>query len=186
MENYAGTRFNTIYLNNEFSYPEKLQDLIHWCKLFTQKGLAPGCAVGFAGNLSFRTKVGFVITGAGVDLSDTKESDFVEVVDISNLVVSVNGVKEPSSESMLHNEIYKTRSDIKAIFHGHSKQILDFYAEKYPITKLEKPYGSIDLVKQVITILDQNDFVLMRNHGFLSFGKNMQEAGDQVINLLTL
>jgi len=39
--------------------------------------------------------------------------------------VHVQGLTLPSSETFLHWFIYKKRKDVKAIFHGHNKKILE-------------------------------------------------------------
>ncbi len=92
-------------------------------------------------------------------------------------------MKDPSSESMLHHEIYKMRPDVNAIFHGHSGLLLK--RGNLPTTKEEKAYGSIELVKEVSKILNKGNLLLMKNHGFLSLGKSMEEAGKLALTSLT-
>jgi len=106
----------------------------------------------------------------------------VKDCDFKKKIVHAAGTREPSSESMLHYSIYRERNDVNAIFHGHSESIL-LIAQKLNIqqTLKEEPYGSIELVRSVLDILNQNNFIVMKNHGFLSLGKNMNEAMDRAM-----
>ncbi len=146
---------------------------------------------GSYGNLSFRIKPGedaFIITGSKIGLKNSASNDcFVKVnsVDLETGIVYAEGVREPSSESMLHFAIYQSRPDVNAIFHGHCPEIL-CYSKKSGITETqeEKPYGTIDLVQQVLYILKNESFIIMKNHGFISLGKNMKKVGSQTLNIL--
>ncbi|MDI6731624.1 MAG: class II aldolase/adducin family protein [Candidatus Margulisbacteria bacterium] len=138
------------------------------------------------GNLSFRFKKGanaFIITASGIKSDFTLDS-FVLVtsVNFKRRIVYAVGKRLPSSESMLHYAIYKKRKDVNAVFHGHSQAILD-YAEKVnlPMTKNEKPYGSTALVNEVEKILKKIYFLIVKKHGFLSLGKNINQAGKMVL-----
>jgi len=99
-------------------------------------------------------------------------------------IVHAIGKNKPSSESMLHYAIYAGRKEINAIFHGHSKEILKYGDKLGVVTEKEMSYGSIELIEEVLKILDKNDFVILKNHGFLSLGKNMEEAGKLVLEKL--
>ena len=45
------------------------------------------------------------------------------------------------------------------------------------LTKKFEEYGTIELVNSVLEILDDSNFIEMRNHGFLSLCNSMTEAG---------
>ncbi|MEA2035940.1 MAG: class II aldolase/adducin family protein [Nanoarchaeota archaeon] len=179
-EEYCGVKFRTIFRNKTVPKDKRVSQLIHWCNEFNRMGFTPG-SQGSAGNLSFRTDKGFIISCSRADFSDVSESDFVEVVgiDIDLKVVQVDGVKGPSSESFMHGRIYSKRKDVNAVFHGHSDDFLKWKEElDLPITKKEEPAGTIELMNEVVKVLGTNNFILIKNHGFLSLSDSMDCAGN--------
>ncbi len=184
-EKYLGVRFKTIFKEDKRIEEERIEKLKFWGKKFTDLNLAPKIEGGFAGNLSFRTHHGFIITASGANLSELNDDDFVEVmnVDVSLKQIFVCGLKEPSSESFLHHAIYIKRQDINVVFHGHDKLTLKFNDMlNFPITKKEQPYGSKELVDEVVKILNMNcNYFLIKKHGFISLGKTIDEAGNNAI-----
>src|SRR3989339_338221 len=179
-EKYCGVKFRTIFNTKRILSNDKILELINWCKEFNKIGFVGE----FAGNLSFRSDDGFIISCSKADFCNVGVGDFVEVigVDISKRDVYANGIKEPSSESFLHNEIYSRRRDVNAIFHGHSDDFLK-YGDKLslPITEKEQPGGTIELMREVVNVLDNNSFILIRNHGFISLGDSIGTAGNLAV-----
>jgi ribulose-5-phosphate 4-epimerase/fuculose-1-phosphate aldolase len=193
MEEYKGTKFKTLYIQREIPYHPGISQLKKWGKKFSELGFVPQYVdgsksgkKGSAGNLSFRNHDEYIITASYSDLGNLLDEDFVAVlkVDIEKRIVWAKGIKEPSSEAMLHWLIYQKREDIGAIFHAHAKVFLDYY---YLLdlcsTKQYAPYGSIDLAKEVCGVLDKKDFIIMKNHGFLSLGKTIDQAGKRALEL---
>jgi L-ribulose-5-phosphate 4-epimerase len=169
----------------------RLAELKRWCSVFHQHDLAPLYENGSFGNLSFRAAPGadeFFITATGLKLKhDLPNESFVKVtaVDLDRQLIKAEGSLAPSSESMLHYAIYNERKDVGAIFHGHSPLILKNGGKlKLPATSQEEPYGSLALVRSVRDILPGNNFIIMKNHGFLSLGRTPDEAGDQALKVL--
>ena len=186
---YKGTKFKTIYQEKKVINHPRLPTLIKWCKLFHKENLSPPYPGGSFGNLSFRTnKDEFIISATCVPFAnELKNEDFVKVVgfNLESKQVFVKGIKEPSSESMLHHQIYKNRKDIKVIFHGHSPEILAKAAEhNFVQTAKAVPYGSLELVEQVMQVIDANNFIVMREHGFLAFGATMEKTGQYSLKML--
>jgi len=172
-------KFRTKFVTHNVPNDLELDKLKYWANEFSKQGLAPDYGDGAYGNLSYRVGSSFIITATRFGL---KDQVYVKVlsVDFKNKIVRAEGEKEPSSESMLHYAIYEQRSDVNAIFHGHYEPILK--ANKFPATKKEEKYGSIELVDGVLEVLGQNDFIIMKNHGFISLGKDMDEAGQRALN----
>jgi len=170
-------RFKTIFLTKGAPENYKCVELLKWCKIFSEKGLTPVYSYGAAGNLNFRTSRGFIITASGIDIGKARLDDLVEVVKVDPIKKEIHaiGLKEPSSESFMHNFVYEKRADVKAVFHGHNTTKV---MKDVPTTAIEKPSGSFALAKEVEKILGENDFIIIKNHGFLSLGKSIEEAGE--------
>jgi methylthioribose-1-phosphate isomerase len=187
---YVGVKFKTEMIDEtipENSY--QLEKLKYWCKVFHDKNLAPPYEGGSYGNLSYRTGGNsFIITASSHSLEKSCSNDsFVSVdsVDFQNGIVCAKGSKKPSSEAMVHASIYNERKDIQAIFHGHSSEIsLRAKELGIPETKKEEPYGTIELVNAILEILDYNSFIEMKNHGFISLGKTLDEAGNLALEYM--
>lgn len=188
MKEYHG-RFRTKILGEKFNGEPQIRELTYWCNKFYRHGFA-GCKDYSSGNLSFRPEKGknsFIITGSGVMQKSYQENNcFVKVLDcdLERRVIYASGTKKPSSESMLHYLIYKKRRDINAVFHGHCKKILALAGDSSVTeTKKEEPSGSLELAERVAEILGKNKFILMKNHGFVSLGRNMEEAGNIALRM---
>ena len=184
----AHPKFKTIFLGKTVPKDARIKKLKYWCGQFHCSGLAPCYGSGSYGNLSFRTKKssdGFIITASGLKLKNNlKDSSFFQVtgVDTDKKEVLGYGPRPPSSESLLHFAIYRKRKDVSAIFHGHCTELLKAARGRgIPRTSREEIYGTPALVKSVLKILGRHKFVIMKNHGFLSFGKNMDDAGKRAL-----
>ena len=185
-------KFKVEFLSRDVPSDERVDQLRQWCVRFDQSGLTPPLAgVGRSlGNLSFRlqpNEPAFVITASTLmSKQDLAPGDFVTVFrcDLEQRTVYAAGSRDPSSESLMHFEIYKQRGDVGAIFHGHDKQLTAQAALlELPETEMFQPPGTPELLAQVMKILGNEDFVVMKNHGFLSFGRTMDEAGKRALRI---
>ena len=184
----AHPKFKTVFLGKQSPKDARIKRLKYWAREFHCRGFAPCYGSGSYGNLSFRAKIGsngFIITASGLKLKDNlKDNSFFHVtgVDMDKKEVSGYGIRPPSSESLLHFAIYRKRKDVAAIFHGHCTELLKtVYARGIPATSKEEPYGTPALVKSVLKILGRHKFLIMKNHGFISLGKNMDRAGRRAL-----
>jgi L-fuculose-phosphate aldolase len=184
LEKYAGVRFTTIYHAEAVHHGPEVQRLKKWCQCFADMDLAPRRNNSYAGNLSIRAEHGFVITAAGADLGNLGEDELVQVIDINrdHHSVTVYGKREPSSESFLHHAIYAARPQVHAVFHGHDELVLRYRENMHlPVTERERTYGSLDLVDEVMQILGNHSYIVLRNHGFIALGTDMDQAGEQAL-----
>jgi len=174
-EGYVGVKFRTVFISHEPPADPRLAELAEWTHRLAGRGVLATAM----GNLSVRTSTGLIITPTGTDPAMITPEQFVEVlrVDIAARELTVRGRTKPSSESMLHAAIYGERPDVHAIFHGHDLRVL---AADLPATEHEQPYGTPALVQEVLRVAARHDFFNMRNHGFVSIGKNMDEAGQRI------
>jgi L-fuculose-phosphate aldolase len=183
-------RFNTIFISDELPNNAKIEKLKEWCKRFQMKGLTPQIEGNYTGNLSFRAEDGFIITASGLKNKENLGNDCfvrVESYDEQSNTVYVKGKRQPSSEAVMHFRIYKAREEVNAIFHGHNDSIIS-NAEKLElsITAEEQEPGSIELANEVLNALGARNLVVIKNHGFISVGKTMEEAGKRALATLRL
>ncbi len=181
MQSSTEVRFETVFLSKNALDDDRTEQLIYWCKRFDKLNLAPKSA----GNLSVRTKKGFIITATGVALGAAERDNLVEVVEVeikqAKIVVYAKGKPIPSKESVLHSEIYHSRPDINAVFHVHDQLVVGLADELgLPCTEGEQPRGSYELTTEVQRVLELRKdarYLVLRNHGVIAIGETMAEAG---------
>ena len=141
-----------------------------------------------SGNISVKTDDGIYITASGTALGFLKPNEIV-LLDFDGNVIAGG---KPSSEKMLHVEIYKQRPEIKAIIHTHPVYLTSFaacheplnapimsenilYFEDIPVAPYAMPSSS-ELVYYTSEYLKNRDVVLMANHGAVSIAENLEKA----------
>ena len=161
------------------------------------KGLVPGKS----GNISCKfsengvTKV--AITPSGVSLKSVTPEEIVIVDMNGNKIEEDNGdnkkipIRKPSSEVFMHLNIYKIRDDVKSIVHTHSPIATGFAFAGVEIKRLEGfgpienpviPFveyaapGTMKLAENVARGLEKEDIVILKNHGVVACGENLDEA----------
>ena len=147
-----------------------------------------GLIHGTSGNLSVREGEVFAITPSGRPY-DTMAPEDVAVVTLAG--EWIDGPYKPSSETPMHAAVYRARPDAGAVVHTHSLfctvmamacDVLPLttppHAELAPVPAV--PFalpGSGELAELVSAALKQGGrSVLLRNHGCLSLGKDMEGA----------
>ena len=182
-------RFNTVFVSDKISSDAKIVELKEWSEKFQKNGLTPEVEGNYTGNLSFRSGEGFVITASGLKNKENLADDcfvIVKAYDEQTNTFIVEGKKKPSSESIMHHLLYMACGDVNAVFHGHNNLIVK-YAEKLklPITRKEYESGTIELAKEVLKGIGDKKVIVLKNHGFVSLGTTMKEAGEQSLATLT-
>lgn len=183
-EEYIGVKFKPVLVKGK-TEKTHASELISWCRKFFNQKIAS--LNGPAGNISVRTKKGFLITPSGRNFSSLSENDLAEVIELNEETKTVKalGLLFPSSESFLHAAIYNARHDVNAVMHGHCDFITKNCAGLgIPETFKEAPYGSLESKEEVLKILKGHSFIQIKNHGFLSLGSSLEEAGENVLNQL--
>ncbi|WP_290704931.1 class II aldolase/adducin family protein, partial [Ferroplasma sp. Type II] len=146
--------------------------------------------VGSWGNISLRTEDGnVVITPSGTNYSKSLPEDMV-ITDIEGKII--DGKMKPSSERLMHYKIYKNRHDVMAIVHTHSiySSVLSVTDDRIPpitedtamllgdgvnVSKYALT-GTIELADYVVEGLGSNNATIMKNHGAVSVGTDMERA----------
>lgn len=170
----------------EFSDKDSKASILYWSKRLYQKGMSPSTS----GNISIKTPNGIMISASGTCLNDMDENDVV-LIDYDGNVKE--GSKKPSSEKIMHSEIYTRRDDINAIIHCHcpmitafavagvhlEKPILPDFAllyDKIPLIPYFCP-SSAELAMAVGEVFEKNNNVaLLKNHGVVLGDSSLQNA----------
>lgn len=157
---------------------------------YGKKLLDKKLVAGTSGNLSLRGQADEIyITPSGMDYLEITEDDIVKINFMSEIL---EGDKKPSSEWMMHVEIYKNYPKYNAIVHTHSPIATAFAVsrKKIPLILIEmkpflggeievapfKPSGSLELAKSLIPYLKKSNSCLLANHGVVSCGKDIESA----------
>ena len=177
------TKSKINFVSEEIPDDKRIEDFKKWCNDFLKNKLInpEDNSLG----LSFRIDDGFVITGN--KLKESLSNDcFVNVLnyDVYNNSLFVEGILEPSLEAVMHYLIYNTRFEVNAIFCGKDNPIIKYAKElKLIETTEEIPPGTVELANEVLDVLKNNNFIVIKNYGFLSLGKTMKEAGELAIKI---
>ncbi len=150
-----------------------------------------GLVSAFGGNISTRVGDAVLITATGSILGELTMQDIVEV-SMDGEIMSKG--KKPSSELLMHLEVYRTRKDARAVVHTHSPVAVSYAVvgkEIEPLTPEAKmalgsvplikyyPSGSQELANATAQSLekykDRNSFLLGK-HGVLAVGEDLVEA----------
>ncbi len=161
------------------------EEIIKTGILLLEKGLVQGTG----GNISVRTREGFLITPSGMDYKSLTTDDIVSMDFHGNVV---QGNRKPSIEKNMHGLILEIRQDINAVVHTHSIYATSVAAARHtlePITdnqvavfggavKLAEygPIGSETLARNAAAALGNGAGALLANHGALCVGNTLEEA----------
>ena len=175
---------------------------------YSARLLDDGLAVGSAGNMSVRIGDRVAITPSGISYAEMRPEDICLVgMDGAELQSS----ETPSSETPMHLAIYaaaKARAGAGAnaganagagaVVHTHSPEVIALSAGRdelpaihYAITGLGGPvrvapyvrFGSSGLAAAAVTALDGRSAVILRNHGAVTYGRDLAQAYDRALLL---
>jgi len=165
---------------------------------YSARLLDDGLAVGSAGNMSVRIGDRVAITPSGVSYTEMRPEDICLVgMDGAELQSS----ETPSSETPMHLAIYaatKAQAGAGAVVHTHSPEVIALSAGRdelpaihYAITGLGGPvrvapyvrFGSAGLAASAVTALDGRSAVILRNHGAVTYGRDLAQAYDRALLL---
>jgi L-fuculose-phosphate aldolase len=157
--------------------------------------LADGLAIGAAGNISARAGDLVAITPSGIGYHEMRPADICLVaLDGTQLP---DNTEEPSSETPMHLAIYAA-TEARAVVHTHSPEVIALSAARdelpaihYAITGLGGPvrvapyvrFGSAELAAAAVEALAGRCAVILRNHGAVSYGRDLAQAYDRALLL---
>ncbi|MGH8606134.1 MAG: class II aldolase/adducin family protein [Gammaproteobacteria bacterium] len=166
---------------------EQRQALVRCARALAHGGLSHGSS----GNVSVRTKGGFVITPTGIGFEALTPQQLVE---LSAEGVSDPAQLHPSSEWRFHRDLYRTQADVNAIVHVHSPYATALACARRSIPPFHymvaaaggdsipcAPYatfGTQALSDAIINTLNGRRACLLANHGSVATGEDLQKAHD--------
>ena len=157
--------------------------------------LADGLAIGAAGNISARVGDIVAITPSGIGYHEMQPADIC-LVTLDGTQLPDN-TEEPSSEIPMHLAIYAA-TDARAVVHTHSPEVIALSAARdelpaihYAITGLGGPvrvapyvrFGSAQLAATAVEAMEDRSAVILRNHGAVSYGRDLAQAYDRALLL---
>ncbi len=177
----------------------KYQDLREEVARVARQMISSGLVTGTSGNVSARTPEGDVlITPSGLDYGQLEPGNIV-LVDLEKNVLE--GALEPSSETPMHTGIYRTRPQVDAVVHTHSRFAttlaclgLEIPPVHYMLTTLSQDgriplapyatYGTEELAGYASEALDEShNACLLQNHGTITVGESAEEAFSRTLVL---
>ncbi len=166
---------------------------------YSARLLADGMAVGSSGNISVRAGDIVAITPSGIPYEEMRPADVCLVtLDGAQLPGDMTTTREtPSSETPMHLAIYAA-TDAAAVVHTHSPEVVALSASRaelpaihYAITVLGGPvrvapylrFGSAGLAAAAVDALAGRTAVILRNHGAVTYGRDLAQAYDRAVLL---
>jgi L-fuculose-phosphate aldolase len=163
---------------------------------YSARLLDDGLAVGSAGNMSVRAGDVIAITPSGMDYADLRPADIC-LVGPDGTQLDGPDAETPSSETPMHLGIYAA-TGAAAVVHTHSPEVVALSASRpelpaihYAITGLGGPvrvapyarFGSAGLAAAAVEALDGRHAVILRNHGAVTYGRDLAQAYDRALLL---
>lgn len=163
------------------------EEIIKTAAMLHDKNMLAACD----GNISYRyDDKTILITPSGKPKFLLVEDD-IAVVDIDGNAVKGN----PSSEMLMHLEVYKIREDARAVIHAHPPTAVAYsiahpaaeeipgksFSElilavgKLPIVPFQMP-GSLEMGTALHPFIKHHKVMVLARHGALSFGEDLIEA----------
>lgn len=151
--------------------------------------------IGF-GNISIKDKGGFIITGSktgGIEKLTKEHYTKVVDYDFKENNLGCIGQIDASSESLTHAAVYQSNKDIKAVIHVHNLKLWEKLMYKIPTTNEKVEFGTPEMAYEIMRLFRESDLInkrilIMGGHkeGIISFGKNLEEAGNVLLNYFNL
>lgn len=162
------------------------KELVEIGKKIAQHGLV----IGPGGNISACIGNIVFMKASGKCFEDAKLTDYIPVDMHTGKVLG--GKLKPTCEIWMHLACYKVREDVKAVIHTHppysvafamlDKTLKPFEPAFVAIVSTEVPVlryilpSTKELANEVKKIIQNHNAILLKNHGLLTVGVNIQQA----------
>jgi L-ribulose-5-phosphate 4-epimerase len=174
---------------------EDIEELNQWRTRLYQLGLIGEYdnGIGF-GNLSVRLSPSqdLIISGTQTGgIAELTTQHYTKVTDFDwhkNYVIC-EGLIKASSETLTHAAIYVAQPTVNAVVHVHNAKLWRELLNQVPTTNPNCAYGTPEMAEEIIKLCQQPEtqqqkIIVMSGHeeGILTFGKNLNEAGNILLN----
>jgi L-fuculose-phosphate aldolase len=157
---------------------------------YAKRILQDGVATGAGGNISARCEDRMLISPSGFSLEDISPEQYVEV-EIPSREIAPQSLR-PSSEVLMHLACYRRRFDIQAVIHTHAQYTIALASSGHTLRPMFADF--IIYLGQHIPHLDyitvttpqlaaaveaeicNANCLILRNHGVITVGENLQQA----------
>jgi ribulose-5-phosphate 4-epimerase/fuculose-1-phosphate aldolase len=178
--------------------PHWIEEINKWRNLLFRLGCigVTEDGVGY-GNISVRfDESRFIITGSGTGKFANATAEHYTLVthySFNENTVTAKGPLPASSESLTHAMIYECDRGINAVLHVHHAGLWKHLLNAYPSTRAEVAYGTVQMAEEIKRLFEEGGLghqkiFAMGGHedGVISFGKNLDEAGQLLLAQLNL
>lgn len=148
--------------------------------------------LGTWGNVSMRVGDQILLTPSKVNY-DTMVPEDIVVISMDGTKIS--GERNPTSEKEVHRRIYLVKPEVRAVIHAHTKyamavstsilaevpcmveEMSQLLGGSIPLTREYVPAGQHEALGQAAAdAIGDRNAVILRNHGPVACGRNMDEA----------
>jgi L-ribulose-5-phosphate 4-epimerase len=190
-------KFNCLHSEETSDLSDENFNLLNkWRRKLYHLGLI-GCYpgdIGF-GNISIRSGAGFIITGSATGCTEKlSKDDYARVnhYDFLKNEIHCTGKIRASAESLTHAAVYDARPETMAVIHIHNLDLWEKYKGIMPTSPYTAEYGTPEMALAVRSlcindIIPGNKVIIMGGHkeGIIAFGKDLDDAGNKVLEMLT-
>jgi L-fuculose-phosphate aldolase len=165
-------------------------DIRHELSAYARRIKLRGYTTATGGNISIRINGDIWISPSGFVLDEIKPEDWVRV-NVATGEAAPHRHK-PSSETMMHLNVYRARPEVNSVFHSHPPYIIAasllgrtilpicpeiaiFLGDDIPLVPYTLPMSQL-LADAVGKVLAGNNVIVLQSHGLLAFGKDNHEA----------
>jgi len=184
-------KFNCEWVKQELN--EDISEINKWREKLYKLNLIGvyESGVGF-GNISIRKDNNFIITGSKTGgIENLTNNHFTKVTNwnFNKNKLTCCGPIEASSESLTHAAIYISNLNTNAVIHVHNSNLWEKLMYKVPTTNEKVEFGTPEMAYEIMKLFIEKNtinkkIIVMGGHkeGIISFGKNLEEAGNVLLN----
>jgi len=181
--NFLNLQLQTFYVSKEVSACPLISEFIRIGKMFDELNLYEDIQETI---ISFRYGKRLLINSIGSNIGKIKKEDLLEIIDYDPIkkIILLIGPKEPRIETSIHWLICHAKNEINAIIQINNQNLAEKFEKKLPTTKKEYLSGTLDLAKEILESLRNNNRVVIKNQGLIFVANNSKEVENLVLKTL--
>jgi len=180
--NFTNIRFQTFFVSREQSNSPLIADIARLGKKLKDSDILENVTTVIV-SLGYGKRI--LTNGKYTDFTKIKRENLLEIVDydpVKKILLAI-GPGEPLTETPIHWMIHHARDDVNAIVQINNEEIAEKLSKTYPTTEAEKPYGTLDLSKEILKTLRTGKNIVIKNKGILFVGNNVKEVESTVLKI---